>query len=527
MKIKMNSKKALLMAATAVLIIALLIANTIGASADMVDVYTNANPTLTMENIWSEDCIGYKSDGVILSQNDGIYKIKSNGYNMWYQADGLDYAYIASKFNTGKGTVMTIKTTVTKFDGKEIGIVARQSLSSDSPEVMVSLRTDGSYAIFRTDKHVDCDHRLLTQEMPFGTQPIHLKLELDKTKARAVGSFKIGGDINSEDGWSSVFSITLSFLKTSTSLYTGIVSTTGIQNKYADVEFQGFSINLKAPEGYVEEAESGGGETPSEPEIVLPKDMEAPGDAMLYETFTDGNLFPEDEKISIANPKWTLRKGAPVFEVDAAQTNRYVSFYPADDTLMMTAGDMSWTDYSTQFDVTFPPDTLLADQNSVALLIRHRSAILGGSSDYFVRLINKISDGNFTGQYLQLCYRPGENTFIPKNPVILKEVMLSQTGMIALGKAHTIRVDAVDNVFNVYLDGECKISYTDDNSLHKKSDPNLFGCVGLCVQKGTIQVDNLLVRKLNDPLGGNYDNEIMGNYDQPIPDWLQDRYGKK
>ena len=45
-----------------------------------------------------------------------------------------------------------------------------------------------------------------------------------------------------------------------------------------------------------------------------------------------------------------------------------------------------------------------------------------------------------------------------------------------------------------------------------------------------IYFDNIIVTKLDDPIGGDYDNFIGGNWDENIPDYAQnfaDKYDKK
>lgn len=196
----------------------------------------------------------------------------------------------------------------------------------------------------------------------------------------------------------------------------------------------------------------------------------------------------------------------------------------------MTAGDMEWTDYTAQMDFMFTEDTVPGDINQISLLFRHVSAVIGGSADYMVTLINKFDgDGNFSGQYLQICYRGCQMTFIPSNPTVRAEVCVSETEMLEKNTRHTLKVSALDNVFDVYLDDMTTpvLTYTDTNpGTSVTNDAHLKGCIGIWTQAATVQIDNIVVRKLNDPLGGDYDNDIMGNYDQPIPDWIAERYYK-
>lgn len=109
--------------------------------------------------------------------------------------------------------------------------------------------------------------------------------------------------------------------------------------------------------------------------------------------------------------------------------------------------------------------------------------------------------------------------------------------MIAADVTLTIRVDTFDNKIDVYFDGEHLISWGDTDRQNVSADssaifketqyPNLVGCVGFYTKSISAVVDNLVVTKLNDPIGGDYDNQIGGMFDEPIPDYIRERYDRK
>lgn len=530
-----NRKRLPLVIAVLVLCMIVPVIFSFTSSAEMVDVYTTATPELEWINIYGDlnEFGEAPSDASrMLFQEDGEYRMQTDAYAMWSANDSVSYAYVKSPFNAGNESVMTIKMTVQSWDGTEIGIAVRESLDPGSPAVLFSYRAGAVYGLIRKTQDATYSHNLMNATTPFGEEPMHLKVVVDKNKGRITGYYKINGDISSDEGWTPISTKSAGFVKNCTNLYTGIALSHYPEGELGTAYCNNFSVNLRAPEGYaIEEDGSGGEESPEEtPEIELPEDLAAAGDAQLYETFTDGNLLPEESEINLANPLWTVRAGDPVVQVNESETNRYLMVWSTDEPLMMTAGDMEWTDYSVQMDVTFPQDVLISETNQVELLLRHRSAVVGGSADYSVRFINTLDKvtGNCTGQYLQLLYRGCQNSFIPASQTKLAEVCLSTNGMIDLDVAHTIKVDVVDNTFSVYLDDMSTplMTAVDTNPGGGfKKDPNLTGCIGLVIQNATVQIDNILVRKLNDPMGGDYDNHIMGNYDEPIPDWIAENYG--
>lgn len=530
---RLNRKKLIVVAATLAVCMLLPIVASFRSSAQMVDVYTTTGPELQFKNIFGPKSKGYKlSDDVckMISQENGVYKMQSNAYAIWFENDSASYAYTKSAFNTGDGSIMTIKCTVNDFTGQEIGICLRKSLDAGSETVLVSGRVEhGYFFIDRAKEDAGCNYKQITTTFDYA-EDIHYKMVVDKTKGRVSGYYKVGGDINSEEGWTLISAKSCGWIKKCTQLYTGISISTGVETWIGIAEFTNFSVNLQAPEGYkIEDGGDSGDDNSDEPEVTLPEDLEAAGDALLYETFTDNNLFPKDEdKSSVVNPQWIVRSGEPDIKTNDSATNRYLYVQSADEPLMMTAGNMEWTDYSAQMDVMFYSDTLKDESNEVSLLLRHRSAVIGGSGDYSVTIQNKIENGVLKGQYIQLYWRGNESKFLPVSRFVLAEKCLKENDMLELDVKHTVKVEVVDNTFTIYFDDMDTpiLTYTDTNKGNGMSnDPHLRGCIGIVARNATAQIDDIVVRKINDPLGGDYDNDIMGNYNEPIPDWIDERYG--
>ena len=506
------------------------------SKADLVEVYKISNPELEFINIYGPGSgmmgkYAPSDDSKIISQGNGAYKMQSNAWSLWDTADSASLAYSKGAFNTGEGTIMTVQFTLDDWDAAhEVGLNVRRSLEPGSESVAASFRPDETYMLSRVEENAAYTYNKKSITTDFGTTKMHLRMVMDKTKGRISSYYKLGGDIDNEDGWMALSSKTCRFIMECKELYAGVFMASADSAKMSVADFSNFSIRLQAPEGYQIESDDGTTDSKpdAEPEVTLPEDFKEPEDALLYETFSDGNMFPTNgSDITVSNPLWTVRKGVATVKVNEAETNRVLLTVSADDDLMMTAGDMTWTDYSAQMNVTFTADTLETDENRVELLFRHVSAVIGGSGDYSVAIINKVSDSAFAGQYLQLRWRGGENTFIPKNPTVLAEVCLSKNKMLAYGETHTVKVEAVDNTFKVYFDDMTTpvLSYVDTNTNGgANKDPHLKGGIGLVVTNSCVEIDNILVRKINDPMGGDYDNDIMGNYDEPIPDWLADEY---
>lgn len=84
---------------------------------------------------------------------------------------------------------------------------------------------------------------------------------------------------------------------------------------------------------------------------------------------------------------------------------------------------------------------------------------------------------------------------------------------------HRLRVDALDNKLTVYWDGRQILAYEDTDT---GATPNLKGCIGVYTEETSVYLDNILVTRIDDPLGGDYDNDIGGNYNEKIPSYVEE-----
>ena len=77
-------------------------------------------------------------------------------------------------------------------------------------------------------------------------------------------------------------------------------------------------------------------------------------------------------------------------------------------------------------------------------------------------------------------------------------------------------MDCFDNRITVKFDDNQVIDYYDESVSYICS----VGNVGLEFYQVYGYVDNIIVRKLEDEFGGDYDNKIGGNWNDPIPNYV-------
>lgn len=148
-------------------------------------------------------------------------------------------------------------------------------------------------------------------------------------------------------------------------------------------------------------------------------------------------------------------------------------------------------DYRVQIDFAYG-EVEPSEPNTIGLYTRARESLLYG--DFFYGLY--VENGNSLRLTKCVC---SEET-------ALHTVEL--TDSVWDGEWHTLMVDAFDEYLIVRLDGEVVMNY-----LEHSGDSILFGKCGFSSQKTDVTIDNYIVTRITDPLGGDEDNKLGGNFD--------------
>ena len=96
---------------------------------------------------------------------------------------------------------------------------------------------------------------------------------------------------------------------------------------------------------------------------------------------------------------------------------------------------------------------------------------------------------------------------------------------------HNLAVRAFDDKITVWLDGEEIFYYLDDCNdnetggylgydTQRGAFVNSKGCIAFYSSGLGLYVDNITVKKLLDVHGGDYDNSISANWDDDIPNYI-------
>lgn len=484
--------------------------------------FNDENPELTLEKIDSDLEAEYYNtspymQNSTLTQGGGKYKITTNSMAVWRYNDDVAFAY--KKYNVkGSGSdYIDIEVTVnempsgtpTTHHNASCGIMLRSSLDPAAAEVFLHVRPLGILAVYRSN-----DGNITLKQQPGLTPTFPLTLKMHKQGQKVTMSF-IGSNGVEVD-----FPYPVQ-MSAAGPIYAGIASHSCDVSSTTTANFTNLKISGKGT--YVDGGDNKDESSSASSEYVE-EDSPLASNILLRETFTDGDLYNAPE--SKANPVWSKdMNGSQIVNKDG---NRYwdLSFV---DTVNY-AGDQSMTDYEVSADFQFTPECnpdIEAGSNTLRLYARHTDIPFYGNSDYSAVITEGYKVSLYKRSYL------GDTVdasgYLLGETVNLREVYGDEDfTLLGDNKWHTLKLSVFDNKIKIYLDGELFIDFVDTGIEESDHGKRVFGKgnIGVSAYETAVLVDNITVKKLDDSFGGDYDNGLGGNWDQPVPDYVNE-YNEK
>ncbi|MBQ7288151.1 MAG: hypothetical protein IJW78_00295 [Clostridia bacterium] len=482
--------------------------------AENVVIESETNPTLTLENIHNpfddELPAGWPQVSGNLTQENGKYTVSGDGYNCWGANDSVSFAYKRVNFNYGKEGKLTLETQLDNWSGVEGnsagGMMLRSSLDPNAACIFLQIRPAQILYTYRsaTGYRTNYDDVLFA-----GQYPVKFKMVLTKSKVQCYYQTPADSDFVALGE-----AVPFGF---NGSVYVGLACYSMEQGVQRTASYTGFSYLVEAPEG-TQAPEGGEDGTSSEEneELILPDDMNLPADVLLRETFTDNSMT--EGKSSVVNPIWeTNNVNEPDIVTNAEKTNRYLNLQEED--FYYLTGDEKWTDYEMSVDLTFPEGGYIEGaENAVAVHVRLTSIAQYGYASYVVRFIN--------GNTVELGWFQGasEPLATSESYRILQTLNYDYKNKADVPLHLTMR--AFDNHITVYLregDATESVKLFDYEDLGERTiQVKTEGRIAIATCNATVHVDNIKVVKLEDLLGGDYDNRIQGLWDEEVPKYIQE-----
>lgn len=254
----------------------------------------------------------------------------------------------------------------------------------------------------------------------------------------------------------------------------------GKANEYMEVTFSNWQIDYE--ENFI----------PAEKDF---KDkMPVKEGTLLRDNFDDGSL--SNTPASVINPVWDgIRFGnLPKDEAGGRYWRK-----TGDGTYYL--GNKKWADYQVSVDICF--DSARRKNSEFQLQLRYQNI-----SVYAAML-----------KYYAVVFREGNKLFFEKYE--LGGVSMSKAIAVPAytdGRRHTLSVKMLDRNYEVYLDGKKVLEGIDTDR------PVTYGNICMKFTNVAMNIDNLEVVQVKDPVNGNTDNYLQDYYDTPLPAYLK-KYG--
>ena len=527
-----KSKKLLVSLCSIVLCFALVLSASIFASAEEVIVEEYKNTELQFERIYGTSADHqdpWQSEGY-LEQDPGkaSYKLYTNSYCVWWQADAVDFAYKKLDFSYGVNGTLVLESTLNSWnasmnDNAGAGIMLRTSLDARAANIFLHVRPGETMVIYRASQGAVT---VVGKMQSSPSYPIGMKIILSNNKATCYLKQKGQADY-------SKFA-TIPFVSGNT-VYAGLAAYTVNELDMALADFSGFHAYVQTPEGAEKvdpdasssEGTSSGGTssgTSSEDEIKLPDDPPVTENVLLRETFTSGKFEHEEQKFPTKinwdyNPKFP-----PIIETNADNTNRYLYNW-METQAFIVGGDQEWTDYTMTTDVTFTPDFSNEGTNKFYILVRHHDVTMYGAHDYVIGFEKVLDKQNvFMGRRNSTSTQYAAATKVSKG--VDSDIVQTEYNWLPTNEqgefTAKVKIKCFDNVITVWIDDVLVLRYTDNTQAL-----NAKGSIGFVFLECAVKIDNIQVVEEIDLLGGSYDNEICGNWDKEIPSLVQEYIDKK
>jgi hypothetical protein len=214
---------------------------------------------------------------------------------------------------------------------------------------------------------------------------------------------------------------------------------------------------------------------------------------LLRDNFDDGSL--SNTPATLTNPVWDgIKFGNLPVDKNGGRYWRKTG----DGTFYL--GNKKWADYQVGIDVTF--DATSNPASEFAMQLRYQNIPVYALPKYYI-----------------VAFRDGNKLVFEK----FEQGAVSFTKSVTIpryfdGIKHTIMVKLLDRNYEVYYDNKQLISGVDTEKAIT------YGNICLKFTNVTMNIDNLEVLKIDDPINGVADNYLQDYYDTPLPSYLK-KYG--
>ncbi len=391
------------------------------------------------------------------------------------EADSYSFAWQKQPFPYDDCSRSAISVKIDKFTIGSAGIMMRSNQQLGSANAHLEVSSTGDVLLFYRKADNEATAYARVASLPF---PMELKLVRQGTVF--TGYYK-----NSAGQWVKGNSV---IAGVGTDPLVGFYGCSGSNpqigysdeaNENMDVTFSDWSITYE--ENFIPAEKNFKDKMPVKP------------NTLLRDNFDDGSL--SNGPATLINPVWD---GIKFGNLPVDKTGGRYWRKTGDGTFYL--GNKKWADYQVSIDLTF-------DVNS------------NPASEFLMQLRNQNIPVYVMPKYYSVALRDDNKLVFEK----FEQGAVSFTKAVTIpryldGTMHNLMVKLLDRSYEVYLDGKKLIYGVDtDRAI-------TYGNMCLKFTNVSMNIDNLEVLKIDDPINGVADNYLQDYYDRPLPAYLK-QYG--
>jgi len=428
------------------------------------------------ERDWQFGNFGLHATGAVTYGAGKITISTQHTRHCFFDSDHYSFSFQRRAFLYDDCSRLTVAVKVDRLDRGSAGIMMRTDTALGAANVHLETSATGEVFLFyRKVKDDQTSYTHLTT-LPF---PVELKL------VRQGNSFIAWFKRSTE--WVKGGSVMVDAGKDMLSGFyacSGEEFQVGVANdtvKQTTASFSGYSVNYE--ENYIPPAQN------FHDTVPVSKDV------LLRDNFDDGSL--SNGPPAVSNPIWQgIEYGLLPNDPKGGR------FWRKTGDGIFYLGDKKWADYQFSIDLAFdktnPPSAECAIQ-----LRRQDIAVYSRMERYYAVILRNGNKLVFEKNI------PGQGAF--STTVILPDYFD--------GKWHNLKVRLLDRNYEVYYDDRRVLTGVDT------LQPVTYGNISLKFTNTGVNMDNLEVDRIPDPVNGDRDNYLMDYFDTPLPLYLE-KYDK-
>lgn len=426
---------------------------------------------------WEFASYGAGARGSAKQESNKLTILTANTAHAYFETDSYSFASQPQAFPYDDCSRLSVSVKIDKFNLGSAGIMMRSSSALGAANAHLETSVTGDLLLFY--RPGDDEQTLYTR---IATLKFPMEIRLIRQGSVFTPYYK-----NEQDVWVKGNSV---IANVGTRSLIGFYGCSGSEEQigYSQQEASARTANITFHDWDIKYEEH---YTPAEENF---KDkMPVKEGTLLRDNFNDGSL--SNLPASITNPVWTGIKYGDMPKDPAG--GRYWH-KTGDGTFYI--GNKKWADYQVGIDLSF--DAASKPTSEFLMQLRYQNISVYGAPKFYVVALR---GGN------KLFFEKYESgTLIFSKPVDLPAYFD--------GKNHRLSVKFLDRDYEVRYDDKAVLSGSDTER------PITYGNICLKFTDVDINMDNLEILKVNDPINGDTDNYLQDYYDKPIPDFLK-KYG--